>query len=135
MDFRGPRSLEMCRPMSGLVIVGNQPKENVIPMALILAVYIFGVWGIDFQGPYPSSLGNKYILVDVDYVAKWVEAIATKTNDARVVTKFFKKVIFSRCGCPRIVISYNGTHFIEHKFESHLRKYGVLHRFALPYHP
>ena len=24
---------------------------------------------------------------------------------------------------------------MEHKFESLLRKYGVLHRFALPYHP
>ena len=51
------------------------------------------------------------------------------------MTKFFKKVIFPRFGCPPIVISDNGTHFIEHKFESILRKYGVLHRFVLPYHP
>ena len=64
-----------------------------------------------------------------------MEAIATKTNDARAVTKFFKKVIFPHFGCPRIVISDSGTHFIEHKFESLLRKYGVSQRFALPYNP
>ena len=53
-------------------------------MAPILAVDNFHVWGNDFQGPYPSFFGNKYILVAVDYVSKWVEAVATKTNDGRV---------------------------------------------------
>ena len=75
--------------------VGNLPKANDMPMSPILAVDIFDVWGIDFQGPYPLSFGNKYILVTVDYVSKWVEAIATKTNDARVVTMFFKSHIFT----------------------------------------
>ena len=60
--------------------VGNLPKANAMPMAPILAVDIFDVWDIDFQGPYPSSFGNKYILVAVDYVSKWVEVVATKTN-------------------------------------------------------
>ena len=64
-----------------------------------------------------------------------MDAISTKTNDARVVTKFFKKTIFPHFGCPRALISDNGTHFIEHKFENLLRKYGVLHKYALPYHP
>ena len=44
--------------------------------------------GIDFMGVFPSSGPNKYILVAVDYFSKWVEAIATPTNDARVVVKF-----------------------------------------------
>nr|GEX15302.1 reverse transcriptase domain-containing protein [Tanacetum cinerariifolium] len=30
--------------------------------------------GIDFMGPFSSSRGNKYILVAVDYLSKWVEA-------------------------------------------------------------
>jgi integrase-like protein len=68
-------------------------------------------------------------------VSKWVEAIATPTNDARVVSKFFKDNIFARFGIPRILISDNGTHFIESEFEALLMNYGVHHRFALPYHP
>ena len=55
----------------------------------IVEVEIFDVWGIDFQGPFPSSIGNRYILV-----WKQIYLIATKTNDARVVTKFFKNMIF-----------------------------------------
>nr|GEY84971.1 hypothetical protein [Tanacetum cinerariifolium] len=43
--------------------------------------------GIDFMGPFPSSKGNKYILVAVDYLSKWVEEKALPTNDARVVVK------------------------------------------------
>ncbi|GJS62731.1 putative nucleotidyltransferase, ribonuclease H [Tanacetum coccineum] len=46
---------------------------------------VFDVWGLDFMGPFPDSRGNKYILVAVDYVSKWVEAQALPTNDARVV--------------------------------------------------
>ncbi|MCI84898.1 putative protein NYNRIN-like, partial [Trifolium medium] len=46
---------------------------------------VFDVWGIDFMGPFPASLGYLYILLAVDYVSKWVEAIPTRTNDSRVV--------------------------------------------------
>ncbi|GJX88064.1 reverse transcriptase domain-containing protein [Tanacetum coccineum] len=56
---------------------------------------IFDVWSIDFMGPFPSSRGNEYILVAVDYLSKWVEAKALPTNDARVVVKFLKS-FFSR---------------------------------------
>nr|GEW47167.1 reverse transcriptase domain-containing protein [Tanacetum cinerariifolium] len=55
---------------------------------------------IDFMGPFPSSKRNKYILVAVDYLSKWVEAKALPTNDARVVVKFLKS-LFSRFGEKR----------------------------------
>ncbi|GKA76487.1 reverse transcriptase domain-containing protein [Tanacetum coccineum] len=76
---------------------------------------IFDVWGIDFMGPFPSSRGNKYILVAVDYLSKWVEAKALPTNDARVVVKFLKS-LFARFGTPRAIISDRGTHFCNDQF-------------------
>ncbi|GJR19078.1 reverse transcriptase domain-containing protein [Tanacetum coccineum] len=102
--------------------------------ANIIVCEIFDVWGIDFMGPFPSSRGNKYILVAVDYLSKWVEAKALPTNDARVVVKFLKS-LFSRFGAPRAIISDRGTYFFNDKFDKVMSKYGVTHRLSTPYHP
>ncbi|GJX31667.1 reverse transcriptase domain-containing protein [Tanacetum coccineum] len=79
------------------------------------------------KGSFPSSRGNRYILVAVDYVSKWVEAKALPTNDARVVVKFLKQ-LFSRFGTPRAIISDRGTHFCNDQFSKVLQKYGVTHK-------
>ena len=68
------------------------------------------------------SYNNLYILVAVDYVSKWVEAIATPTNNAKVVIKFLKKKIFTRFGMPRALLSDNGTHFYNKPLETLLKK-------------
>ena len=71
----------------------------------------------------------------VDYTSKWVEAIATKTNDAKVVTQFLHRNIFTRFGAPRAIISDEGSHFCNKLFDKLLAKYGVQHRRSLAYHP
>ncbi|GKF06541.1 reverse transcriptase domain-containing protein [Tanacetum coccineum] len=95
---------------------------------------IFDVWGIEFMSPFPSSRGNKYILVAVDYLSKWVEAKAHSTNDARVVVKFLKS-LFARFGTPRAIISYRGTHFCNDQFAKVMLKFGVTYRLSTAYHP
>ncbi|RVW67121.1 Retrovirus-related Pol polyprotein from transposon 297 [Vitis vinifera] len=115
--------------------LGKLTKRNQMPMNPILIVEIFDVWGIDFMGPFPMSFGNSYILVGVDYVSKWVEAIPCKQNDHRVVLKFLKENIFSRFGVPKAIISDGGAHFCNKPFEALLSKYGVKHKVATPYHP
>jgi len=76
-----------------------------MPLNPLIVVEIFDVWGIDFMGPCPSFFGNEYILLAVNYVSKWVEAISSWTNDAEVVVKFLRKNILARLGMPRAVIS------------------------------
>ena len=87
------------------------------------------------MGPFPSSFSNLYILLAVDYVSKWVEAIPTRTNDARVVASFLLSHIFNRFGTPQALIIDGGTHFCNKLVDKVLRKYGVRHRIALTYHP
>ncbi|XP_074300641.1 uncharacterized protein LOC141631937 [Silene latifolia] len=101
---------------------GNISWRNEMPQQGILEVEIFDVWGIDYQGPFVSSQGKKFILVAVDYVSKWVEVIATPTDDEKAVTKFLRKVIFPGFGPPRAIISDGGTHFHEKKLASILIK-------------
>ncbi|GJU71588.1 reverse transcriptase domain-containing protein [Tanacetum coccineum] len=113
---------------------GKISHRDEMPQNAIQVCEIFDVWGIDFMGPFPSSRGNKYILVAVDYLSKWVEAKALPTNDARVVVKFLKS-LFSRFGAPRAIISDRGTHFCNDKFDKVMSKYGVTHRLSTAYHP
>ena len=87
------------------------------------------------MGPFPPSFGNLYIFLAVDYVSKWVKAIPTRTNDARVVTKFLRTHIFTRFGTPRALITDGGTHFCNKMVDKVLQKYGVRHRTSLTYHP
>nr|GFB27332.1 reverse transcriptase domain-containing protein [Tanacetum cinerariifolium] len=80
---------------------GKISQRDEMPQNSIQTCEIFDVWGIDFMGPFQSSRGNKYILVAVDYLSKWVEAKALPTNDARVdypdceVSQFFIRKSFT----------------------------------------
>ena len=70
--------------------MGNVNRRNEMPLQGILVVQIFNVWGIDFMGPFPSSFGNLYILLVMDYVSKWVEATTCPKNDDNTVVGFMQ---------------------------------------------
>ena len=110
-------------------------KKDEPPMSTILEVVLFDLWRMDFMGLFPPSFSNLYILIAVDYVSKWVEAIPTLTNDASVVAKFLRSHIFTRFGIPRALITDGGTHFCNKMVDKVLQKYGVRYRTSLAYHP
>ncbi|XP_062103375.1 uncharacterized protein LOC133814431 [Humulus lupulus] len=93
---------------------GNILRRNKMPLTGILEVELFD---------------------DVDYVSKWVEAAATHANEGKTVLNFLQKYIFTRFGTPRAIISDEGGHFSNKKFEALLERYGLRHITALPYHP
>nr|GEY66055.1 reverse transcriptase domain-containing protein [Tanacetum cinerariifolium] len=109
-------------------------RRDEMPQNSIQVCEIFDVWGIDFMGPFLSSRGNKYILVAVDYLSKWVEVKALPTNDAQVVCKFLKN-LFVRYRTPRTIISDRGTYFCDNQFAKVMLKFDVTHRLATLYHP
>ena len=115
--------------------MGSISKRDEPPLQPILKVELFDIWGMDFMGPFLSSFSNLYILLVVDYVSKWVEAIPTRTNDAKVVANFLRNHIFTRFGTPKALITDGGTHFYNKIIDNVLRKYGVWHQTALAYHP
>ncbi|RDX83410.1 gag-pol, partial [Mucuna pruriens] len=94
-------------------------KRHETPQQPILFFEVFDVLGIDFMGPFPVSN----------------EAIATKTNEAKVVVDFLKSNIFCQFGVPKELISDQGSHFCNRAMSSLLHKYGVMHIIATTYHP
>jgi len=83
-----------------------------MPLTEIIEIEPFDCWGIDFMGPFHSSYYFLRILVCVDYVTKWVEAIPCIVNDAKTVVNFLHKNIFTRFGTPRVLISDGGSTFV-----------------------
>ena len=106
-----------------------------MPLNNIQEVEVFDCWGIDFIGPLPSSFSNEYILLAVEYVSKWVEAIPTQKVYAKTVIKFLKKNIFCRFGTPRVLISDGSSHFCNAQLQKVLEHYSVRHKVATAYHP
>ena len=109
--------------------------RNAMPLTYNLQFELFDVWGIDYMGRFPKFHNCEYILVAVDYVSKWVEAMPCTAADAKHARKMFCKIIFPRFGTTRMVISDGGSHFIDTAFQNFLKELGTRHNIATPYHP
>ena len=106
-----------------------------MPLQYNMQIEIFDVWGIDFMGPFPKSHNSEYILVAIDNVSKWVEALPCRATDAKHARRMFHEVSFPRFGTPKMVISDGGSHFIDKTFRNFLKELGSRHNIATPYHP
>lgn len=123
------RRCQSCQRQGGIT------TRDAMPLTYNLQVEIFDVWGIDFMGPFPKSHNCEYILVAVDYVSKWVEAMPCSATDAKHAKRMFSEVIFPHFGTPRMVISDGGSHFVDKTFRELLRKMGARHNITTLYHP
>ena len=127
--FEWVKFFDQCQRM------GNVSKRHEMSLQGILVLQLFDVWGIDFMGPFPPSVGNLYILLAVDYVSKWVKAATCSKNDANTVVGFLQKNILSRFGTPRTIINDGGSHFANKVFDRLMSRYGIKHIMSLAYHP
>ncbi|XP_061348712.1 uncharacterized protein LOC133294073 [Gastrolobium bilobum] len=91
---------------------------------------------MDIVGPFPVAVGGvKWLLVAIDYFFKWIEAEALATISANKVRRFFYRQIISRFGVPHTIITYNGTQFVDRKFNQVLQDLHVKHRYTSVEHP
>ena len=70
---------------------GGISNRHELPLNPILLIEFLDVCGFNFMGPFMSPHGLKYILVAVDYVPKWVEAIEFANSEGMSVTTFLKR--------------------------------------------
>nr|GEY66115.1 reverse transcriptase domain-containing protein [Tanacetum cinerariifolium] len=84
---------------------GKISQRDEMPQNSIQVCEIFDVWSIDFMGPFPSSRGNKYILVAVDYLSKWVEA--KTSGQVKVSNRGLKRILERAVGENRAKVQIN----------------------------
>jgi hypothetical protein len=110
---------------------GNISQRNSVPVRYNLQIDLFDVWGIDFMGPFKNSHGYEHILVMVDYVSKWVEAMPCRKASTEESIAMIKSMIFPHFGTLRILISNGGTHFTGKNFKKCLSKLGIERLYGL----
>jgi len=91
---------------------------------------------MDFVGPLPETArGNKYIIVAMDYLTKWPEAKALPDAKALSATNFFYEDIICRHGCPKVLLTDRGTHFVNELLDALCQQLGTKHSLSIAYHP
>ena len=98
----------------------------------------FEIWAIDFIGPFPipaKRSGARYIITAVEYVTKWAEAEPVATCSSEIAVKFIYENIITRFGCPLILITNQGTHFINKTIKTLTDQLQIDHRQSTTYHP
>ena len=93
---------------------------------------------MDFVGPIKSPgkrTGVRYIITATDYLTLWEEYAPVVDYTAMKTTRFFFDNIVTWFGCPRILMSDQGSHFINHTVSTLAEELQIQHNKSTPYHP
>jgi hypothetical protein len=118
--------------------VGKPSRRDEISIAPQLTLQAFDKWVIDFMGPINppgKRRGARYIIIAIEYLTRWVEAREVKYCSATTAVHFIFDDIITRFGCQNILMSDQGTHFINKTIEALTEEFVVHHQKSTPYHP
>ena len=97
-----------------------------------------GPWttvAMDIIGPQPRSKNDAvYVLVSQDLFTKWVEIVPLRKSTGKTIKKAFHDTILCRYGAPKVLVTDNGTEFINKLLVQVAEEYKILHTTVPPYH-
>ena len=124
-----------CRSCHNCQVNGNRRLVHG-PRQLVIANGPFEKWGIDAMGPLPRTKNGKlYILVAIDYMSRWVEALSVARVNEKTVTRFVYTHICCRFGTPLEIVSDNGPGFRKGLLTEVCEELNISHRHSTPYYP
>ena len=98
----------------------------------------FDKWVVDFVGPINppgKETGVRYIITATNYLTRWAEAALVVDCTAATATTFIFEKIVTQFGCPRILMSDQGNHFVNRTMKVLTKELQVQHKRSTPYHP
>jgi hypothetical protein len=110
--------------------VGKPSRRDEIPLALQMTLQAFEKWAIDFVGPINppgKRTGSRYIITVIEYLTRWAETREVKDCSATIGARFIFDDIITRFGCAKILMSDQGTHFINKIVEALTEEFAVHH--------
>jgi hypothetical protein len=109
-----------------------------MPLRPQVTLQVFDKWAIYFLGPInppTKRSGARYIISVTKYLTRWAEVAPVKDFSAKTTTHFLFEYVITRFGCPRILMSDQGAHFIKNTIRAMTEEFEVYHQKSTPYHP
>jgi len=118
--------------------LGKPSRRDEMPLVPQVTLQLFDKWAIDFVGPINPTAkksGAQNIITTTEYLTRWAEEQSVKYCSSGTIARFIFEHIITRFGCPRILMSDQGTHFLNKTIEALVEEFQVHHQKSTPYHP
>jgi hypothetical protein len=118
--------------------VGKPNRHEKMPLNPQVTLQVFDKWEIDFVGPInppAKSSRESYIITTTKYLARWAEETPVRDCSVETTTHFLFEQVITRFGFPRILMSEQGTLFINNTIKVMTEEFEVYHQKSTPYHP
>jgi hypothetical protein len=129
---------EFCRTYDVCQRTGKLSRRDEMPLKPQIVLQAFDKWAIDFIGPINplgKQTGARYIITATDYLTRWAEVALVKDYNVATVAQFIFENILTRFGCPCILMSDQGTHFLNRTIQLLTEEFMIYHHKSTPYHP
>ena len=111
----------------------RQPTEELTPMT---TPWPFAQWELDIMRPFPTAIQQlKFLVIDIGYFARWVEAKVLATIIEKNVQGFVWRCIICRFGIPKVLVSDNGKKFDNDSFRDFYSQLRIRNHYSSPTHP